>query len=118
MGKRGDLPALKDIIEAVDRIQRYIGEMTLGEFLANTEKQDAVVRNLEIIGEAVKNLSAELREKHADVEWAKIAAMRDRLVHHYFGVNWMILWDVVQERLAPLKTSTVDILKTLPAEDA
>lgn len=110
MAERGDLPALKDIIEAVDRIQRYVGDMPLEEFIANTEKQDAVVRNLEIIGEAVKNLSPDLRERHSDVEWAKIAAMRDRLVHHYFGVNWIILWDVVQERLSPLRASVQRIL--------
>jgi uncharacterized protein with HEPN domain len=110
MPRRGDSPALKDIVEAVDRIQRYLGDISLAEFLANTEKQDAVVRNLEIIGEAVKHLSPELREQHTKIEWTKIAAMRDRLVHHYFGVNWMILWDVVQERLSPLKAAVQEIL--------
>lgn len=63
MSKRGIVPSLKDILEAIDRIQRYVGTMTLAEFLANSEKQDAVVRNLEIIGEAVRNIPPEFRKK-------------------------------------------------------
>ena len=63
MSRRGTVPALKDILEAVERIQRYIGPMGQREFLGHTEKQDAVVRNLEIIGEAVRNVPAEVRRK-------------------------------------------------------
>lgn len=111
MSKRGVVPALKDILEAVERIQRYVGSMSQTEFLKNTEKQDAVVRNLEIIGEAVRNLPADFRQRHSEVQWAPIAGMRDRLIHQYFGVNWNILWDVVQEKLPSLKTDIEEILK-------
>lgn len=62
MSKRGDVPALKDALEAIDRVQRYVGATTLAEFLTKTETQDAVVRNLKVIGEAVKNLSPDLRQ--------------------------------------------------------
>ena len=79
MSKRGDVELLKDILESANRIQRYVGTFTLAEFMADTQAQDAVVRNLSIIGEAVKNPSAEFREQHQEVEWAKIAGLRDKL---------------------------------------
>lgn len=88
---KSDIPALKDILEAVGRIERYVGSMNESEFLENTEKQDAVIRNLEIIGEAARNLPAEFKQRHSHVQWAPIAGMRDRLIHQYFGVNWIIL---------------------------
>lgn len=111
MSKRGTVPALKDILEAVERIQRYIGLMEQSEFLEHTEKQDAVVRNLEIIGEAVRSVPADVRRKYKQVDWGRIAGMRDKLVHHYFGVNWEILWDVVKEKLPALKIQVQEILR-------
>lgn len=111
MSKRGIVPSLKDILEATDRIQRYVGTMTLAEFLANSEKQDAVVRNLEIIGEAARNIPPEFRNKHSDIAWSQIAGFRDRLIHQYFGVNWTILWDVVQEKLPTLRRQVEELLR-------
>ncbi len=111
MSKRGIVPSLKDILEAVDRIQRYIGVMTIAEFIANSEKQDAVVRNLEIIGEAVRNIPPEFRERHSQIPWSQIAGFRDRLIHQYFGVNWVILWDVVQNRLPTLRGQVEGLLR-------
>ena len=110
MSSRGDVPALKDIVEAISRIERYIGTATIAEFLENTQAQDAVLRNLEVIGEAVKNLSADFRLEHADVEWSRIAGLRDKLIHQYFSVDWDIVWDVVQERLPKLKEQVTGLL--------
>ena len=103
MPKRSDTAALTDIVEAINRIQRYVGSSTLAEILLRTETQDAVVRNFQVIGEAVKLLSDELRRKYPDLEWAKITGMRDRLIHHYFSVDWDVLWNAIQKNLPPLK---------------
>jgi len=116
MSKRGDVESLKDILESANRIQRYIGSSTLAEFMANTQAQDAVVRNLSIIGEAVKNLSAVFREEHQEVEWAKIAGLRDRLVHDYFSLDWDVLWDVVQTRIPTLRDQVAELLPHEGAE--
>ena len=76
MSKRDIVPSLKDILEAIDRIQRYVGALSLAEFLANSEKQDAVVRNLEIIGEAVRTIPPEFRKEHDDIAWSQVAGFR------------------------------------------
>ena len=110
MSRRGDVPALKDVLEAIGRIQRYVGGATLAEFLTKTETQDAVVRNLEVIGEAVKNLSSDFREGHEDIDWTRIAGLRDRLIHQYFSVDWDILWSIIQERLPVLKVQITKLL--------
>jgi len=110
MSKRGATAALKDILEAIDRIQRYVNGLTEREFLSNTEKQDAVLRNLEVIGEAVRNIPSDMRQKYKDVQWSQIAGTRDKLIHHYFGVNWEIVWNVVQEKLPALKADVQRIL--------
>ncbi len=112
MSKRGTLPTLKDILEAVVRIKLYVGSMDLDEFMEDTQKQDAVIRNFEIIGEAVKNIPTEFRRKHKDIEWNQIAGFRDRLIHQYFGVNRIIVWDVIKNKLPKLESQIKTILKT------
>ena len=91
--------------------------VTLGEFMARTETQDAVVRNIEIIGEAVRNLSMEFRTAHPEVEWPKITGIRDRLIHQYFSVDWDILWDVVKDKLPGLRIQVQRILDEMKAAD-
>jgi uncharacterized protein with HEPN domain len=103
MSKRRNADLVEDIIEAITRIERYTTGLTLDAFLADTKTQDATVRNLEIIGEAVKGLSPDFRKKHPSVPWQEIAGMRDRLIHDYVGVNWDIVWDVLQMKLPELR---------------
>jgi len=117
MSKRGTVPALKDILEAISRTERYVGKATLGEFMANTKTQDAVVRNLEIIGEAVRNFPPDFRTAHPEVEWAKIVGIRDRLIHQYFSVDWDILWDVVSDKLPALKVQVERILDEIKSAE-
>jgi len=104
MSRRSDEMLLTDILEASTRISRYIDSMNYDEFLKDIKTQDAVVRNIEIIGEAVKELSEELKQEHSEIEWRYIARMRDKLIHHYHGVNWEIVWSVVKNDLVDLKS--------------
>jgi len=111
MSKRGDAEFVCDILEAIKRIEQYVEKCDYAKFLEDNMIQDAVVRNLEIVGEAVKNISETAKEKYGNIEWKKLAGMRDRIVHFYFGVNWDIVWDVIKNRLPELKKQIELILK-------
>lgn len=87
MSDRSDSVVLQDIGEAARRISVYTAEMNWADFRNDVKTQDAVIRNLEIIGEAAKNLSSTLRSLYPDVPWSQMARLRDRLIHHYSGVN-------------------------------
>jgi uncharacterized protein with HEPN domain len=89
----------------------YTDVMTYDSFLKDIKTQDAVIRNLEIIGEATKRLSSELREKHPGVPWKGMAGVRDRLIHHYFGVNLDIVWDIITVELPALESQVQTLLK-------
>ena len=93
---------LHHMMKAIDRIAVYTsqGKRT---FLDDSMIQDAVIRNLEVIGEAVKNLSPKIRSRHDDIPWRKISGMRDRVIHGYFHVNLRLVWNVVSSDLPPLR---------------
>lgn len=103
MSRRTDAELIGDIQEAIRRVETYTKAMSYEQFLRDVKVQDAVVRNLEIIGEAVKNLSPDFKKKRKDLDWKSIAGFRDRVIHHYFGVNWDIVWDVVKHKVPELK---------------
>jgi len=109
MSKRTDKEFLLDIQEAIRRIELYIKGLNYQDFLQKIETQDAVVRNLEIIGEAVKNISSNLKGKYEDIQWREIAGMRDKIIHFYFGVNWDIVWQTVKDKLPQLKEKAENI---------
>lgn len=111
MYKRSNKEFLLDINEAINRIEKYITGINYEQFLEKTEKQDAVIRNLEIIGEAVKNLTNDFKSKYKDIEWKEIAGMRDKIIHFYFGVNWDIVWKAIKNKLPTLKEKTEKILE-------
>lgn len=99
MSERSDRNFISDIQEAIHRIASYTVSMTYDAFLTDIKTQDAVVRNLEIIGEAAKNISEETRTKYNQIPWRSMAGTRDRLIHHYFGVNLDIVWQIVTDEL-------------------
>ncbi len=94
---------LSHIISAIDTIGCFMEGVSQDVFMTNKEKQSAVERQLEIIGEAVKNLSDEFKDKHSVVPWQDIIGMRNNLIHEYFGVDAKITWDTVQNDLVLLK---------------
>lgn len=93
----------KHILDAIGQIEQYTLNIGKGEFLVNFMLQDAVVRKLEIIGEASRNISSDVKEKFPDIPWRDIIAMRNKLVHEYFSVDAETVWNVVQLDIADLK---------------
>lgn len=102
---------LEDIIESSERIQKYTKGMTYEKFASDNLVGDAVVRNLEIIGEAAKNIPPEIKKKHSEIEWRKVAGVRDIIAHEYFGVNTMIIWDIVKNKVPEVNKSIKKILR-------
>ncbi|MCF7935482.1 MAG: DUF86 domain-containing protein [Synergistales bacterium] len=102
---------IDDILEAIQRIRSYVEGMDQSGFSADRKTQDAVVRNLEVIGEAARHVPAPSDGSGTEVEWRKIKAFRNVLAHEYFGVNVEIVWDVVQNKLDLLEEECVHLLE-------
>lgn len=108
---------IEDIINTIDKAMNFIKDISYEEFTQDDKTVFAVVRALEIIGEATKNVPDEIRKKYSEVPWKDIAGMRDKVIHEYFGVKLMIVWKTVKERIPSLKPIFERILKELEDED-
>jgi len=102
---------LHHILVEADYLMTQNADLTFEEFVANDTLRRAFVRSLEIIGEAAKKIPEEFRAANANIEWRAMAAMRDRLIHGYFGVDYELVWDVVQNRIPQLRAQVASILE-------
>lgn len=114
MSTRTEKELIADILEAAQRVMRYCEGMSHDEFISDQKTQDAVTRNIEIIGEAVKNISEQVKTRNTAIPWRNIARMRDRLIHGYFGINWDIVWEVVSRDIPILVSELKKELANLP----
>lgn len=104
---------LFDIVNSIDKIKRYTEEITYEELVTNELIFDAVVFNLQIIGEAVKNIPQDIRDMYPQIEWRKIAGLRDIIAHAYFTIDSQIVWDIIQNKLTNLETCIREIILSL-----
>ena len=98
------------ILESIELIEIYSKNTTQVQFLKKPSMQDAIIRRLEIIGEAVKNLPESFRTKHSEIPWKKISGMRDVLIHQYFDVDLTLTWKVVKHELPKIKKKIIELL--------
>ena len=111
MSKRGDREYLADIHMACKNIIEYSVGYDFNMFTSDRKTQDAVLRNIEIIGEAVKNISDKIKKKYPEVEWHEIARTRDKLIHSYFGVDLDVVWDIITLDIPRLQHQIEEIIK-------
>lgn len=104
---------LFDILDSIEKIEKYVKNVSEDDFFENIQIQDAIVRRIEIIGEAVKSLPISFRNKHTDIPWKKIAGTRDVLIHDYSGVDVDLVWKIIKKDIPKLKKQIKGLLKNL-----
>jgi len=105
---------LEDLLEAIEKIERYTAGLTREEFLANELVADAVIRNLEVVGEVARHIPDELRAKFPEVNWRGIVGFRNVLIHEYFAVDLDVVWTIVANHLPELKQVFQKMLRERP----
>ena len=111
MSKRDDSLYLNDIKTSILKIQKCVKGLSFDEFNKKDIFVDAVIRNLEVIGEASIHISSDLRKKHKDIPWQMMADMRNKMIHEYFGIDNKIIWETIKNDFPPLKKQIFSLLK-------
>jgi uncharacterized protein with HEPN domain len=106
-----DEQLINHILDEIHFIENEVKSLTIDQFLIDPKSQRAFARSIEIIGEAVKNLSEGLIIQHSEIEWRKIAGMRDKLIHGYFSVNYRLVWDVATNVIPDFKMKLIKIIE-------
>lgn len=114
--KRDPRLYIDDILDAIERIEKYVEGLSFEDFSKDSKTVDALVRNFEIIGEATKRVPAEIKGKYPQIPWKMMAGTRDKLIHEYFGVNLQVLWKAVKDDIPPLKRSIEQLLQKIDKE--
>lgn len=114
--ERRDKDYLSDILEAMHRVVSYVEGMSYEGFMQDTRTQDAVVRNIEIIGEAAKHLTSSLKQRLPEIPWREISGMRDKLIHHYFGINYDVVWIVATKEIPQLMPRLAEVFDSLTGD--
>jgi uncharacterized protein with HEPN domain len=100
---------LNDILQGIEKVERFIADTDFEEFKSDDMRIDSVLYNLMVIGEAVKNIPEELQKQFPEIRWRDIARFRDRVVHHYFSIDLTVIWDIVQIHLPALRERVEEI---------
>ena len=109
---------IEDILDSIVKIEQYTKDIDQQRFLTDTQIQDSVLRRLEIIGEAVKNVPNSFRDRFPQIPWKNVAGLRDILIHEYFGVNMRRAWKVIKEDLPALKLNLIKVKKELESSSS
>lgn len=115
--KRKDSLYIKDIMDAITKIEEFVGDMDFNEFIQDDKTASAVVRKLEIIGEATKQLNKDVKERFPEIPWAPMAKTRDKIIHFYHGVDYEVVWKIIKEDLPELKPKLAVIYNILKKEE-
>src|SRR5262245_53296086 len=109
MSKRNPGLLVNDIINSISKIQEYTLDMSFESFCADSKTIDAVIRNFEIIGEAAGRLPDDFKDQHSNIDWHKIRGFRNRIIHHYFGIDYEIVWHIKEHNLQELNSPLKEI---------
>lgn len=107
---------VKDILESIIAIEKFVEEMDFEEFKDDDKTSSAVIRKFEIIGEATKHIPEKIREKYPDIPWKEMAGFRDKLIHFYFGIKYELIWNTIKIELPILKSKIEKVLKEIGGE--
>ena len=109
MRLKDDLIFLEHILESIRAVEEFSKNITKADLVKDRLRQSAIIRELEVIGEAVKNISTSIKDRYKQVQWREITGARDKMIHHYFGIDFEIIWEIIKIGLPELKKQMLSI---------